>query len=92
MLRQSSFAHPGKPAVWKRCGERFALVELFKADVAPVSALIEDGVNALISTKSGEGLLTVADKDELKQEILEVANTFTPHPVIAVYFTKFFLQ
>lgn len=72
--------------------EKPALVELFKAEVAPVSALIEDGVNALISTKSGEGLLTVAGKDELKQEIMEVANTFTPHPVIAVYFTKFFLQ
>ncbi len=69
-----------------------ANVEKLKADVALVSALIEDGVNALISTKSGEGLLTVAGKDELKQEIMEVANKFAPHPVIAVYFTKFFLQ
>ena len=72
--------------------EKPQFVESFKAEIASVSAMIEDGVNSLISTKSGEDLLTVVGKDELKQEIAEVVDTFAPYPVVAVYFTKFFLQ
>ena len=81
-----------KPIANASLEEKPALVEAFKAEIAPVSAMIEDGVNSLISTKSGEDLLTVVGKDELKQELAEVVNTFAPYPVVAVYFTKFFLQ
>ena len=73
--------------------EKPGLVEVFKAEVEPAMALIEDGINTIISARSGEKLLTEDGKKELKDDITIVANEFAaPHTVIGVYFTKFFLQ
>jgi len=72
--------------------EKKTLLEEFNMEMLPYVALIEDGVNSIIATKSGAELATPEGKAKLKEEILAMANQYTPTPVVAVYFNRFFMQ
>lgn len=80
-------------AMTKAAGEAKKKVkEEFLHEQTEILALIEDGVNTILSSKNGSDLNTPEGKEKLKREILEAVNKFTAEPVVGVYFTKFFMQ
>ncbi len=67
----------------------------FKADVAKVIAVLEDRINAEISSRTSTDLATIEGKNELKHSILGHANEiFEEHlaPVTFVYLIQFVMQ
>jgi flagellar basal body-associated protein FliL len=66
--------------------------EEFDAELKNYLTPIEDGLNILLSGKTGTDLVTTEGKVELKEEIEEMVNGIAPAHVRAVYFNKFFMQ
>ena len=67
----------------------------FKEDVSKVIAVLEDRINAEISSRTSTDLATIEGKDELKLSILGHANEiFEEHlaPVTFVYLIQFVMQ
>lgn len=66
--------------------------EEFDAELKSYLTPMEDGLNILLSGKTGTELVTTEGKTRLKEEIEEMVNSVAPARVKAVYFNKFFMQ
>ncbi len=66
--------------------------EEFDLELAAYLTPIEDGLNILLSGKTGTELATTEGKNQLKEEIAEVVAHFTKPHIKAVYFNNFFMQ
>ena len=66
--------------------------EEFDLELAAFLTVIEDGLTLLLSGKTGTDLVSVGGKIQLKEDIAEMVGEHTEPDVMAVYFTRFFMQ
>jgi flagellar FliL protein len=72
-----------------------AMKELMKeieAEMSMVKPRLEDAINATLTSKTADELMTVEGKQRLRDELRAKLDRLSETPVVAVYFTQFIIQ
>ncbi len=89
----SNLAEPGRPRFLKLAVQLELDGDPVAAELDSLKPKVRDSLLTLLASKSSADLLTVADKERLRNEILHRLNSFLgTGRVVEVYFTEFVVQ
>ncbi len=88
-----NLADPGRPRFLKLVAQLELDADPVTGELDTLKPKVRDALLTLLSSKLSEQLITVADKERLRNEMIHRLNTFlSSGRVVEVYFTEFVVQ